>query len=61
MMPELKKSNLEKQVLESLSTAIILFDRNFRLLYINTAAEMLFAVSSRKAVGSPVLEMSCKG
>lgn len=62
MMPELKKSNLEKQVLENLSTAILLFDRNFRLLYINTAAEMLFAVSSRKAVGSPVLEMiRCPG
>lgn len=40
----------------------MLFDRDFRLLYINTAAEMLFAVSSRKAVGSPVLEMiRCPG
>lgn len=62
MMPELKQRHLERQVLENLSTAIMLFDRDFRLLYINTAAEMLFAVSSRKAVGSPVLEMiRCPG
>jgi two-component system nitrogen regulation sensor histidine kinase GlnL len=57
MKPELKKSNLEKQVLENLSTAILLFDREFRLLYLNSSAEMLFAVSARKAVGSPVFEM----
>jgi two-component system, NtrC family, nitrogen regulation sensor histidine kinase GlnL len=62
MMPELKQRHLETQVLENLSTAIMLFDRDFTLLYINTAAEMLFAVSSRKAVGSPVLEMiRCPG
>ncbi len=57
MMPELKKSNLEKQVLENLSTAILLFDREFRLLYLNSSAEMLFEVSSRKALGLPVMEM----
>lgn len=62
MMPELKKSNLEKQVLENLSTAILLFDREFRLLYLNSSAEMLFAVSSRKALGSQVMEMiRCPG
>lgn len=62
MVPELKKSNLEKLVLDNLSTALLLIDRDFKLLYINTAAEMLFAVSSRKAVGSIVLEMiRCPG
>ncbi len=60
--PNIKKSNLEKLVLENLSTAILLFDREFRLLYLNTSAEMLFAVSSRKAIGSSVMEMiRCPG
>ena len=57
MMPELKKSNLEKQILENLSTAILLFDRDFRLLFLNSSAEMLFAVSQRKAVGTSVLDL----
>ena len=62
MKPELKKSHLEKQVLENLSTAILLFDRDFRLLYLNSSAEMLFEVSARKAVGLPVLDMiRCPG
>lgn len=62
MIPELKKSNLEKQVLENLSTAILLFDREFRLLYLNSSAEMLFAVSSRKAIGLPAEEIiRCPG
>jgi two-component system nitrogen regulation sensor histidine kinase GlnL len=62
MMPELKNSNLEKQVLENLSTAIMLFDRQFRLLYLNSSAEMLFAVSSRKAIGSSVVDLiRCPG
>jgi two-component system nitrogen regulation sensor histidine kinase GlnL len=62
MAPEHKKSNLEKRVLENLSTAILLFDREFRLLYLNSSAEMLFAVSSRKAIGLPVMEMiRCPG
>ncbi len=62
MVPEHKKSNLEKRVLENLSTAILLFDREFRLLYLNSSAEMLFAVSSRKAIGLSVMEMiRCPG
>ena len=57
MMPELKKSNLEKQILENLSTAILLFDRDFKLLFLNSSAEMLFAVSMRKALGTSVLDL----
>ncbi len=57
MMPELKNSNLEKQILDNLSTAILLFDRDFSLLYLNSSAEMLFAVSLRKAIGTPVLDL----
>ena len=57
MALELRKPNLERQVLENLSTAILLFDNEFRLRYINSAAEMLFAVSSRKALGIPAHDL----
>ncbi|MCU7925710.1 MAG: nitrogen regulation protein NR(II) [Candidatus Thiodiazotropha sp. (ex Dulcina madagascariensis)] len=53
---------MEKRVLENLSTAILLFDRDFNLLHINSSAEMLFAVSARKVIGSPVAELiRCPG
>jgi two-component system, NtrC family, nitrogen regulation sensor histidine kinase GlnL len=62
MALELRKPNLERQVLENLSTAILLFDHEFRLRYINSAAEMLFAVSSRKALGIPANDLiRCPG
>jgi len=62
MAPELKKPTLEKQILENLSTAILLFDRDFKLLYINTSGEMLFAVSARKAIGAPADDLiRCPG
>jgi len=51
MTPELIKPSLERRILENLSSAILLFDRDFRLRYINTSGEMLFAVSARKVVG----------
>ncbi len=38
------------QVLENLSFSILLFDRGLYLQYMNTAAEMLFAVSARHMV-----------
>ncbi|MCU7847712.1 MAG: nitrogen regulation protein NR(II) [Candidatus Thiodiazotropha sp. (ex Lucinoma kastoroae)] len=53
---------MEKRVLDNLSTAILLFDRDFKLLYINSSAEMLFEVSARKVIGSPAAEMiHCSG
>ncbi|MCU7850707.1 MAG: nitrogen regulation protein NR(II) [Candidatus Thiodiazotropha sp. (ex Monitilora ramsayi)] len=62
MAPEHEKVILEKQVLDNLSTAILLFDCDFRLRYINSAAEMLFAVSARKAMGTPATDLiHCPG
>ncbi|MCU7878143.1 MAG: PAS domain-containing protein [Candidatus Thiodiazotropha sp. (ex Lucinoma borealis)] len=48
---------MEKRVLDNLSSAILLFDRDFKLLYINSSAEMLFEVSARKVIGSLAAEM----
>lgn len=41
----------EDRILEGLSTAVLVFDGELRLDYLNPAAEMLLAVSARQAVG----------
>lgn len=53
LMSALLKNNLsfEGWVLENLATAIILFDESLRISYVNPAAEMLLASSSRHLVG----------
>ncbi|MES9952798.1 MAG: nitrogen regulation protein NR(II) [Candidatus Thiodiazotropha sp. 6PLUC2] len=48
---------MERRVLDNLSTAILLFDRKFNLLFINSSAEMLFGVSAKKMVGNPAAEL----
>lgn len=42
---------LEKTILDNLNTAVLLFDSELCLKYINSAGEMLFAVSSRHVLG----------
>jgi two-component system nitrogen regulation sensor histidine kinase GlnL len=55
-------TGMERRVLENLSTAILLFDRDFKLQYINSSAEMMFGVSARKVIGIPAVELiSCSG
>jgi two-component system nitrogen regulation sensor histidine kinase GlnL len=46
-----RKTSLEKTILDNLSTAVLLFDKALRLVYINPAGEMLFAVSARHVLG----------
>ena len=41
------QQNLETRVLDNLSAAVLLFDQELHLRYINPAGEMLLAVSSR--------------
>jgi two-component system nitrogen regulation sensor histidine kinase GlnL len=41
----------ERKILENLNTAVLLFDNHLRLVYINPAGEMLFAVSARHVLG----------
>jgi two-component system, NtrC family, nitrogen regulation sensor histidine kinase GlnL len=45
------KTSVEKSILDNLSTAVLLFDEDLRLSYINPAGEMLFDVSSRHILG----------
>ena len=40
-------------VLESLTTAIIVLDTNFRVCYINTSTEVMFEISQRQAEHIP--------
>lgn len=44
-------------VLEYMNTAVLVFDAELRLNYLNPAAEMLFAVSARQMVGTSVREL----
>jgi two-component system nitrogen regulation sensor histidine kinase GlnL len=45
-------------LLDTLSTGILLFDRELSLCYLNSAAEALLAVSARKVVGQSVRALS---
>ncbi len=46
-------TNFEHALLESLTTAILVFDESMHLTYANPAAEMLFAMSGRHMLGMP--------
>ncbi|PKM12462.1 MAG: nitrogen regulation protein NR(II) [Gammaproteobacteria bacterium HGW-Gammaproteobacteria-3] len=43
---------MHKRILEHLNEAILVFDRQLKLVYINTAGEILFADSARHLLGS---------
>lgn len=51
-IPNMKRH--QQRILENLSSAVLLFDRQLCLLYMNPAAEMLFEMSCRHMVGNPV-------
>ncbi|MEJ2608611.1 MAG: nitrogen regulation protein NR(II) [Candidatus Thiodiazotropha sp.] len=54
--------SMERRVLDNLSTAILLFDVDFNLLYINSSAEMMYGVSARKTVGRSAIDLiDCSG
>jgi len=44
---------LEYPILTQLTTAVLLFDAELRIRYLNPAAEMMFGVSARKVQGQP--------
>lgn len=48
---------MHKRILDHLNEAILLFDRNLNLLYINTAGEVLLADSARHLVGLSAYEL----
>ncbi|KOR32942.1 histidine kinase [Achromatium sp. WMS3] len=45
---------IEKRILEQISTTILLLNNKLRLLYINSAGEMLLAVSAQQVIGQPI-------
>lgn len=44
-------------IIENLNTAVLMFDPELRLSYLNPAAEMLFAISARQARGIPAAQL----
>ena len=54
---------LFQNVLDNLATAVLLLDKSRKLVYINTAGEMIFAESSRQLLGSSAKDLfkGCKG
>jgi two-component system nitrogen regulation sensor histidine kinase GlnL len=56
------RQNLETRILDNLSAAVLLFDHDLRLRYINPAGEMLLAVSSRHLLNQPAADLvHCPG
>ena len=53
-------ASFEHSIIDNLSTAVLLFDTDLRLSYINPAGEMLFGGSARQVLGRKVGELfSC--
>jgi len=51
---------LSQRILDNLTSAVMLFDSDLRVVYANPAAEVLFAISARHLLGQPVNEViSC--
>jgi two-component system nitrogen regulation sensor histidine kinase GlnL len=46
-----------KDVLENLTTPVLVLDRSLRVIYINTATEILFEISQRQAEDIPLLTL----
>jgi len=53
-VPELMPRYGPQQILEALNTAVLTFDRELTLTSMNPAAEALFEISSRQALGQPL-------
>lgn len=51
MSKKFGRGTLHQRILDHLNDAVTLFDEQLKLVYLNVAAEMLFAVSSRQALG----------
>ncbi|MEN8177203.1 MAG: nitrogen regulation protein NR(II) [Pseudomonadota bacterium] len=57
MLNQKLSNSLESRVLDNLSSATLLFDRYLILRYINSAGEMLLALSARKILGEHVKQI----
>ena len=54
---QMKHGTRESRILDSMNTAVLVFDRRLRLNYLNPAGEMLFGVSARHAQGQTLAEL----
>jgi two-component system nitrogen regulation sensor histidine kinase GlnL len=60
--PTPRKTSSEKKILDNLNTAVLLFDKDLRLIHINPAGEMLFDVSARYVLGVQAMDiLICPG
>ena len=50
-----------EELLDTLSTAIVVMDRRLRVRYLNSAAETLFGISSQRARGSAAADLLQEG
>lgn len=55
--PTPARPSLPQRILENLNTAVLLFDRELNLAYINPAGEMLLAISARRLLQRPASEL----
>lgn len=51
------QQDIQRRVLENISTTVMLFNSGLKLDYINPAGEMLLAASARHLIGMPVSEL----
>ena len=54
---ETRSDSQIKRITENLSVAVLLFDENLQLDYINPAGEMLFALSAKRVAGTHAYEL----
>lgn len=52
-----RNKEIADNILDHLSNAVLVFDAQLRLQFINAAAEMLLKVSARKVLSCPILEL----
>ncbi len=58
MLPDVMTQDaISRRIIDALNTAVLMFDDALRLIYINPAGEMMFAVSARRVRGMPVHEL----
>ncbi len=48
---------IHQRVLDNLTTAVVVLDRQLTVHYMNPACEMLFAISARRALGQPIQQL----
>ncbi|VAW60226.1 Nitrogen regulation protein NtrB, partial [hydrothermal vent metagenome] len=52
MLDKNKKPNYQRNILDNLSTAVVLLNANLHIEYINPASENLFQISNKQAAGA---------